>query len=135
MDAKKTDPLHALTHIATSAEVGAYGFITMSSRATDVWVKGYGFMRRLPFWVGTFPSQKRKAELAPLREVGTVRRWSSTLGPRHASGGTGLCSGIIPAALETSTPTLAHDHLISQALRGRQHAPRRLAVELLLQWP
>ena len=55
---------------------------------------------------------KPKGRLAPLRDVGTVRRWSSTLGPRHASGGTGLCSGIIPAALATSTPTLAHDHLL-----------------------
>ncbi len=55
---------------------------------------------------------KAKGRLAPLPDIGTVRRWSSTLAPRHASGGTGLCSGIIPAALETSTPTLAHDHLI-----------------------
>ena len=50
--------------------------------------------------------------LAPQHDIGTVRRWSSTLGPRHASGGTGLCSGTIHAALETSAPALAHDHLI-----------------------
>jgi hypothetical protein len=54
----------------------------------------------------------RKDFWRPLRDVGTVRRWSSTLGPRHASGGTGLCSGIIPAALAVSTPTLAHNHLL-----------------------
>jgi hypothetical protein len=63
------------------------------------------------FWAGAKVAKTQRL-LAPLSDVGTVRRWSSTLAPRHASGGTGLCSGIIPAVLVAAPPTLAHDHLL-----------------------
>ena len=80
--------------------------------------------------------QKRKAELAPLRDRSApsdAGRRPSVLGMPRAARGCARASYLQPR-LETSTPTrLAHNHLTTFARKATRDAVSTPPVELLLQ--